>query len=264
VSSGLLWLSGRETLRVLKLWTQTIMAPVLSSFLFILVFGLSLGGRIKEIDGWGYDVYIVPGLITMAMVQAAYSNNSSSVFQARFDRYLHDVLAALRARLDLSSPILEQLACAHLLPQLEAIRAERKVQLRAQRRALVSALHRYLPEWTFEVPGGGQVLWCELPAPVSGALAAAAADRGVRVTPGSRFAADGTLESWLRLPYTRPGDELTVAVELLAQAWAALRSTTGSGRTATASGAGRSRTAMSSSRRPRPPARRSPRAPARC
>ena len=94
MSGGLLWLSGRETLRVLKLWTQTIMAPVLSSFLFILVFGLSLGGRIKEIDGWGYDVYIVPGLITMAMVQAAYSNNSSSVFQARFDRYLHDVLAA--------------------------------------------------------------------------------------------------------------------------------------------------------------------------
>ena len=91
---GLIALSSRETDRVLKLWTQTIMAPVLSSFLFILVFGLSLGGRIKEIDGWGYDVYIVPGLITMAMVQAAYSNNSSSVFQARFDRYLHDVLAA--------------------------------------------------------------------------------------------------------------------------------------------------------------------------
>ncbi|MDX6669316.1 MAG: type transport system permease protein [Solirubrobacteraceae bacterium] len=77
-----------------KLWTQTIAAPVISSFLFIVVFGLSLGGRIKQIDGVQYDAFIVPGLITMAMVQAAYSNNSSSVFQARFDRYLHDVLAA--------------------------------------------------------------------------------------------------------------------------------------------------------------------------
>jgi ABC-2 type transport system permease protein len=94
VSTGLVWLAGRETLRVLKVWTQTIAAPVLSSFLFILVFGLSLGGRIKQVDGFDYDVFIVPGLITMAMVQAAYSNNSSSVFQARFDRYLHDVLAA--------------------------------------------------------------------------------------------------------------------------------------------------------------------------
>ena len=91
---GLLALSGRESLRVLKLWTQTIAAPVLSSFLFILVFGLALGGRIKRVDGVDYDAFIVPGLVTMAMVQAAYSNNSSSVFQARFDRYLHDVLAA--------------------------------------------------------------------------------------------------------------------------------------------------------------------------
>jgi ABC-2 type transport system permease protein len=91
---GLIALSARESHRVLRLWTQTVVAPILSSFLFILVFGLSLGGRIKHIDGVDYDVFIVPGLITMAMIQAAYANNSASVFQARFDRYLNDVLAA--------------------------------------------------------------------------------------------------------------------------------------------------------------------------
>src|SRR5215211_2029753 len=91
---GLLALAGRETARVLKLWTQTIVAPVLSSALFIVVFGLSLGGRIREIGGGPYDVYIVPGLIAMSMAQAAYANNSASVFQARFDRYINDVLAA--------------------------------------------------------------------------------------------------------------------------------------------------------------------------
>src|ERR687887_3949 len=85
---------GRESHRVLKLWTQTVAAPILSSFLFILVFGLSLGGRIKHIDGIDYDVFIVPGLIAMAMIQATYANKSASVFQARFDRYLNDVLAA--------------------------------------------------------------------------------------------------------------------------------------------------------------------------
>jgi ABC-2 type transport system permease protein len=91
---GLVALSGREVNRVLKLWTQTIVAPVASSALFILVFGVSLGDRIREIDGIAYDVYIVPGLIAMSMAQAAYANNSASVFQARFDRYLNDVLAA--------------------------------------------------------------------------------------------------------------------------------------------------------------------------
>jgi ABC-2 type transport system permease protein len=94
VSRGLLALTGREVLRVLKLWTQTVGAPVVSSFLFILVFGLSLGGRIRSIEGFDYEVFIVPGLVTMAMVQAAYANNSSSVFQAKFDRYLNDILAA--------------------------------------------------------------------------------------------------------------------------------------------------------------------------
>jgi ABC-2 type transport system permease protein len=91
---GLAWLAARECLRVSKLWTQTMLAPVISSILFILVFGLSLGSRIREVSGFEYDVFIVPGLIAMAMAQAAYSNNSSSIFQARSDRYIDDVLAA--------------------------------------------------------------------------------------------------------------------------------------------------------------------------
>ena len=91
---GLLWLSKRETLRVSKLWTQTVLAPVVSSILFIVVFGLSLGGRIRQVGDVDYEVFIVPGLIAMAMVQAAYANNASTIFQARFDRYIDDVLSA--------------------------------------------------------------------------------------------------------------------------------------------------------------------------
>ena len=92
--TALVWLCKRETLRVSKLWTQTVLAPVISSILFILVFGLSLGGRIQGVSEVDYEVFIVPGLITMGMVQAAYANNASSIFQARFDRYIHDVLSA--------------------------------------------------------------------------------------------------------------------------------------------------------------------------
>jgi ABC-2 type transport system permease protein len=92
--SGLVWLCKRETLRVSKLWTQTVLAPVVSSMLFILVFGLSLGGRIKQVGEVDYEVFIVPGLITMGMVQAAFANNASTIFQARFDRYINDVLSA--------------------------------------------------------------------------------------------------------------------------------------------------------------------------
>jgi ABC-2 type transport system permease protein len=92
--SALVWLCKRETLRVSKLWTQTVLAPVISSILFILVFGLSLGGRIEGVSEVDYEVFIVPGLITMGMLQAAFQNNASTIFQARFDRYIHDVLSA--------------------------------------------------------------------------------------------------------------------------------------------------------------------------
>jgi ABC-2 type transport system permease protein len=92
--TGLVWLCKRETLRVSKLWTQTVLAPVVSSMLFILVFGLSLGGRIKQVGDVDYEIFIVPGLVTMGMVQAAFANNASTIFQARFDRYINDVLSA--------------------------------------------------------------------------------------------------------------------------------------------------------------------------
>ncbi len=80
---GLYWLCRRECHRVLKLWTQTTLAPVISSLLFMVVFGLSLGDRINQIDGIDYEIFIVPGLITMAMAQAAYSNNASTIYQGR-------------------------------------------------------------------------------------------------------------------------------------------------------------------------------------
>ena len=84
----------RECRRVRRLWTQTILAPVVSSALFILVFGLSLGSRITDFNGFPYEQFIVPGLIAMAMAQAAFSNNSSTILQARNDRYINDGLAS--------------------------------------------------------------------------------------------------------------------------------------------------------------------------
>ena len=60
----------------------------------MVVFGLSLGNRISDVGGFEYQVFILPGLVAMAMLTAAYANNSSSIFQARNDRYIDDILAA--------------------------------------------------------------------------------------------------------------------------------------------------------------------------
>ena len=92
--NSLFWLAAREVLRVVRLWSQTVVAPVVSSLLFVVVFGLSLGNRITDVRGFDYEVFILPGLVAMAMLTAAYANNSSSIFQARNDRYIEDILAA--------------------------------------------------------------------------------------------------------------------------------------------------------------------------
>ena len=93
-AQGMRWLAQRETLRVSKLWTQTVLAPVISALLFILVFGLSLGDRVRNVGTVEYDQFIVPGLIAMAMVQAAFANNASTIFQARHERYINDILSS--------------------------------------------------------------------------------------------------------------------------------------------------------------------------
>ncbi|GAB1690482.1 PLP-dependent aminotransferase family protein [Krasilnikovia sp. M28-CT-15] len=125
-------------------------------------------------------------------------------------------LAALRVGVDMSSPVLEQLVAVRLLAQEESIVAARRAQLGFRRDALVAALTELLPEWRVCVPGGGVTLWAELDGPISSALARAAEDVGVRLAPGPRFGLDGTLERFVRLPFTLAADDLTEAVRRIA------------------------------------------------
>ena len=66
------------------------------------------------------------------------------------------------------------------------------------------------------MPHGGVTLWAELDGPISSALSRAAEEVGVRLAPGPRFGLDGTLERFLRLPYTLPAADLIEAVRRLA------------------------------------------------
>jgi DNA-binding transcriptional MocR family regulator len=127
-------------------------------------------------------------------------------------------LAAVRVGGDMSGPVLDQLVAARLLRHADAVVAARRAVLREQRDALVAALRAKLPEWRFRVPAGGVTLWVELDGPVSGALSQAAEAYGVRLAPGPRFGVDGTMERFLRLPYTLPAAQLTEAVSRIAAA----------------------------------------------
>jgi DNA-binding transcriptional MocR family regulator len=127
-------------------------------------------------------------------------------------------LAAVRVGVDMASPVLEQLVAVRLLAQSEQLTGTRRAQLRAQRDTLAAALRTELPAWRFTLPTGGVCLWVELDAPVASALAAALEELGVRLTPGPRFGIDGTMERFIRLPFTLPETDLVEAVRRLAEA----------------------------------------------
>jgi len=76
-------LFAKETLRFWKVATQTVAAPVLTSFLYLVIFGYTFTGRVQVYDGVPYASFLVPGLVMMSVLQNAFANSSSSLIQSK-------------------------------------------------------------------------------------------------------------------------------------------------------------------------------------
>ncbi len=128
-------------------------------------------------------------------------------------------LTRARVGLDLGAPVMEQLVLTRLLAEAETVVGEQRRRLREQRDRLAATVTEQLPEWRFRMPGGGLALWCELPDALGTALVDEADRLGVIVAPGPAFAVAGGPDRFVRIPWSRPGDELEEAVRRLARAW---------------------------------------------
>jgi ABC-2 type transport system permease protein len=89
---GLWTLYKRESWRFLKVWNQTLIAPMVTTLLFFAVLTLSLSNHARTIDGLPYANFIAPGLIMMAIVQNAFANASSSLMIAKLQGVIIDWL----------------------------------------------------------------------------------------------------------------------------------------------------------------------------
>ena len=81
--SGFYGLLQKEILRFWRVVFQTIGAPVLSTFLWLLIFSHVLGDRIKVLEGLTYAEFLIPGLVMMAVLQNSFANSSSSLIQSK-------------------------------------------------------------------------------------------------------------------------------------------------------------------------------------
>ncbi|MET3806397.1 DNA-binding transcriptional MocR family regulator [Nakamurella sp. UYEF19] len=124
-------------------------------------------------------------------------------------------LAATRALGDMSGPVLEQLMAAHFLADPTAALDQQSRRLADGAAVLTAELAAARPEWKVSHPRGGASLWVALPGPFATELARSAHAVGVRIAPGPRFGPDGTMESYLRLPFTQPADKLVSGIRRL-------------------------------------------------
>jgi ABC-2 type transport system permease protein len=84
----------KEILRFWKVSFQTVAAPVLTSLLYLLIFGHVMADRVKVYDTVSYSAFLVPGLVMMSVLQNAFANSSSSVIQSKIMGNLVFILLA--------------------------------------------------------------------------------------------------------------------------------------------------------------------------
>jgi len=91
---GLWTIVRREVSRIMRVPIQAFIAPWISALLFIFIFGFVLGGRIKEIGGHRYLEFVLPGILMMNIINAAFLQSTSAIYFQRFLRFIEETLVA--------------------------------------------------------------------------------------------------------------------------------------------------------------------------
>jgi ABC-2 type transport system permease protein len=97
-----LWtLTKREMKRLWVVINQVVWPPVITTLLYVFVFGLALGSRIGTTQGVPYGTFLIPGLIMLQVINESYGEASSSVFQGRFLNHVQEMLIAPMSALEI-------------------------------------------------------------------------------------------------------------------------------------------------------------------
>jgi ABC-2 type transport system permease protein len=84
----------RECLRFIRIWKQTVVPPIITTVLYFLIFGKLIGERIGEMGGHSYMLFIIPGVVLMAVISHSYANVVSSFFMSKYQKNIEEILIA--------------------------------------------------------------------------------------------------------------------------------------------------------------------------
>lgn len=82
----------KEIVRFTRIWVQSLLPPVITMFLYFIIFGKFIGSQISDIGGVSYMEFIIPGLVMMSVITNSYSNVVSSFFSTKFHHSVEELL----------------------------------------------------------------------------------------------------------------------------------------------------------------------------
>lgn len=84
----------RELSRFLRTGFQSVIAPVLTTSLYFIVFGTAIGSRMGDLGGVSYGAFIIPGLLMLTLLSETTSNSSFGIYMPRFTGTIYELLSA--------------------------------------------------------------------------------------------------------------------------------------------------------------------------
>jgi ABC-2 type transport system permease protein len=84
----------KETVRIFRIWTQTLLPAVITMALYYAIFGKFVGSQIEAIGAFTYIQFIVPGLVMMAVITNSFSNVVSTFFGAKFQKNIEEIIVS--------------------------------------------------------------------------------------------------------------------------------------------------------------------------
>lgn len=83
-----------QLVRIVRIWSQTLLPPVVTTTLYYVIFGAFIGSQVAGIAGFSYMAFIVPGLVMMTVITSSYMNTVSTFYMAKFQRNIEELLVS--------------------------------------------------------------------------------------------------------------------------------------------------------------------------
>ena len=84
----------KDFMRIVRIWSQTLLPPVITTSLYIAIFGTFIGSQIRAVGGVSYIAFIVPGIVMMSIITSAYINTVSTFYFAKWQRTIDELLVS--------------------------------------------------------------------------------------------------------------------------------------------------------------------------